>query len=74
MTSKLVSKGSVMQSTLEERVDQLIAKSSQEPPPNQRGHPNSHGFDRAPKMHNQRSERNSNPFFWEPQNDIRQNL
>ena len=34
MTSKLVNKGSVMGNTLEERVDQLIAKSNQEPPSN----------------------------------------
>ena len=34
MTSKLVNKGSVMESTLEERVDRLIAKSNQELPKN----------------------------------------
>ena len=34
MTSKLVNKGSLMGNTLDERVDQLIAKSNQEPPPN----------------------------------------
>ena len=34
MTSKLVNKGSIMENTLKERVDRLIAKSNQEPPPN----------------------------------------
>ena len=42
MTSKLVNKGSVMGNTLEERVDQLIAKSNQELPSNQRGNPSGH--------------------------------
>ena len=74
MTSKLVNKGLVMENTLEERVDQLIAKSNQEAPPNRRGSPNNHSFDGAPYMHNWRLERNPNPNFQEPQNDIRQNL
>ena len=74
MTSKLVNKGLVMESTLEERVDRLIAKSNQEPPPNQRGNPNSHSFDRVPYTRNQRSERNPNLNFQESQNDIHQNL
>ena len=74
MTSKLVNKGSVMENTLEERVDQLIAKSNQEPPPNRRGNPNNHSFDGAPYTPNQRSERNPNPNFQELRNNIRQNL
>ena len=34
ITSKLVNKGAVMENTLEERVDRLIAKSNQRQPPN----------------------------------------
>ena len=34
MTSKLVNKGAIMENTLEERVDRLIAKSNQRQPPN----------------------------------------
>ena len=52
MTSKLVNKGLVIESTLKERVDQLIAKSDQRPPPNRRGNPNSHNYGRASYMHN----------------------
>ena len=63
MTSKLVNKSSVMESTLTERVDRLIAKSNQEPSPNQRGNPNSHSFDRAPYTHNRRLKRNPNPNY-----------
>ena len=74
MTSKLVNKSSVIESTLKERVDRLIAKSNQGPPPNQRGNPNSRNYGRAPYMHNKRSERNLNPNFQEPQDDICQNL
>ena len=74
MTSKLVNKGSVMENTLVERVDQLIAKSNHEPPSNQRGNPNNHSFDGAPYTHNWRSERNPDPTFQEPRNDICQNL
>ena len=47
MTSKLVNKGSVMENTLEERVDQLIAKSNRELPSNQRGNPSGHSANRA---------------------------
>ena len=74
MTSKLVNKGSVMGSTLEERVDRLIAKSNQELPPNGRGNPSSRSFDRDPYTCNLRSERNPNPIFQESRNDICQNL
>ena len=63
MTSKLVNRGPVMENTLEEREDRLIAKSNHEPPPNRRGDPNNCGFDGAPYMHNQRSERIPNPEF-----------
>ena len=63
-----------MENTLEERVDQLIAKSSQEPPPNQRGNRNNHSFDGAPYMYNQKSKRNPNLNFQEPQNDTHQHL
>ena len=74
MTSKLVNKGSVMGNTLEERVDQLIAKSYQELPSNQRGKPNGHSFDRASYVCNQRPKGNLNSNFLKPQNDIHQNL
>ena len=74
MISKLVNKGSVMGNTLEERVDRLIAKSNQEPPPNQRSNPNSDNFDRDSYTHSQRPERNLNSNFQKPQNDIHQNL
>ena len=66
MTFKLVNKGPVMENTLKERVDQLIAKSNQEPPPNQRGNPNCPNFDRASYMSSQRQERNLNSNFQEP--------
>ena len=74
MTSKLVNKGLVMGNTLDEREDRLIAKSNQEPPPNRRGNPNGHNFDRASYMHSQRPEKNLNSNFQKPQNDICQNL
>ena len=74
MTSKLVNKGSVMGNSLKERVDQLIAKSNQEPPSNQRGNPNGKSFDGASYMCSQRPERNLNLNFQKPQNDICQNL
>ena len=74
MTSKLVNKGSVMGNTFKERVDQLIAKSNQEPLSNRRGNPNGHNFDRAPYIRSQRPERNLNSNFQKPRNDIHQNL
>ena len=74
MTSKLVNKGSVKGNTLKERVDWLIAKSSQELPSNQRGKPNSHGFDRPSYVHSQGPEGSPNLNFQKPQNDIHQNL
>ena len=74
MTSKLVNKGSVMGNTLEERVDQLIAKSNQEPLPDKRGNPNSHTLNRTSYVHSQRPERNVNSNFQKPRNDIHQNL
>ena len=74
MTSKLVNKGSVMGNTLEERVDRLIAKSNQEPPSNQRGNLNSHSFDGASYVCNQRPKRNLNLNFQKPRNDICENL
>ena len=74
MTSKLVNKGSVMANTLKERMDQLIAKSNQEPPLNQRGKLNGHSFDRASYACSQRPKRNVNLNFQKSQNDIYQNL
>ena len=64
MTSKLVNKGLVMGNTLKERVDQLIAKSNQEPPSNQR----------ASYVHSPRPKRNGNSNFQKPWDDICQNL
>ena len=49
MTSKLVNKSATMDNTLEERVDRLIVKSNQRPPPNPslRGNPDSsHNYGR----------------------------
>ena len=74
MTSKLVCKGLVMGNTLKKRVDQVIAKSNQELPSNQRGKLNHHSFDRASYVHNQRPERSLDSNFQKPQNDIHQNL
>ena len=74
MTSKLVNKGSVMGNTLEERVDQLIARSNQELPSNQRGNPSDHSTNRASYVHGPRPERNGNSNFQKPQDDICQNL
>ena len=77
MTSKLVNRGAVMESTLEKRVDGLIAKSNQRQPPNTsfQGNPdNSHNYGRSPSPTNQRPERNTTPNFQEPWVDIRQNL
>ena len=53
MTSKLVNKGAVMESTLEERMDRLIVKSNQRQPPNTSfwGNPdNSHNYGRSPSQ------------------------
>ena len=63
MTSKLVNKGLVMGNTLEEKVDQLIAKSSQESPSNQRGKPNSRVFDRPSYVHSRGPEGSPNLNF-----------
>ena len=51
MTSNLVNKGSIMGNTLEERVEQLIAKSNQELPSSQRGNLRGHSTDRASYAH-----------------------
>ena len=77
ITSKLVNKGAVMENTLEERVDRLIAKSNQRPPPNpslRDNTDNSHNYGRPPPQQNQRPERNTVPNFQESRVDIRQNL
>ena len=74
MTSKLVNKGSVMGNTLEERVDQLIVKSNQELPLNQRVNSNGCVFDRPSYGHNRGPEGGLNLDFQKPRNDIRQNL
>ena len=74
MTSKLVNKGSVMGNTLEERVDQLIAKSNQEPPSSQRSNPSGHSTNRASYVHGPRPKRNGNSNFQKPWEDIHQNL
>ena len=74
MTSKLVNKGSVMGNTLEEGVDQLIAKSNQELPSNQRGNLSGHSADRAAYVCDPQPERNGNPNFQKPLDDVRQNL
>ena len=77
MTSKLVNKSAMMDNTLEERVDRLIVKSNQRPPPNPslRGNPdNSHNYGRPPPQQNQRPERNTVPNFQESWVDIWQNL
>ena len=63
-----------MGNTLEERVDRLIAKSSQELPSNQRGKPNGRSFDRPSYVCSQGPERNPNLNFQKPRNDIYQNL
>ena len=67
ITSKLVNKGVVMENTLEERVDRLIAKSNQRLPPNPslRGNPdNSHNYGRLLLQQNQRPERNTVQKPW----------
>ena len=66
-----------MENTLEERVDRLIAKSNQRPPPNpslRDNTDNSHNYGRPPPQQNQRPERNTVPNFQESRVDIRQNL
>ena len=73
ITSKLVNKGSVMGNTLEERVDQLIAKSNQELPSNQRGKLNGRVFDRPSFGCNRGPGGGPNLNFQKPQIDIRQN-
>ena len=77
MTSKLVNKSAMMDNTLEERVDRLIVKSNERPPPNPslRGNSdNSHNYGRPLPQWNQRPERNTAPNFQESWVDIRQNL
>ena len=74
MTSKLVNKGSVMRNTLEERMDQLIAKSNQELPSNKGGNLSSHSTNRASYVHSPRPERNGNSNFQKLRDDIHQNL
>ena len=74
ITSKLINKGSVMGNTLEERVDQLIAKSYQELPLNPGGNLSGYSANRAVYVHGPRSKRNGNSNFWKPQDDIHQNL
>ena len=74
MTSKLVNKGSIMGNTLEGRVDQLIAKSNQELPSNQRGNPRDHSANRASYVHRPQPERNGNSNFQKHWDDICQNL
>ena len=54
ITSKLVNKGAIMENTLEERVDRLIAKSNQRQQLN---------YERSPSQQNQRQERNTTPNF-----------
>ena len=63
-----------MGNTLEERVDQLIAKSNQEPQSSQRSNPNGHSTNRASYVHGPRPKRNGNSNFMKPQEDIPQNL
>ena len=74
MLSKLVNKGSVMGNTLKERVDQLIAKSNQELPSNQRGNLSDCSTNRAAYVHGPQPERNGNSNFQKPWDDIHQNL
>ena len=77
MTSKLVSKSAMVDNTLEERVDRLIVKSNQRPPPNPslRGNPShSHNYGRPPPQWNQRPERDTIPNFQDSWVDIWQNL
>ena len=76
--SKLVNKSAVADSTLEERVDRLIAKSNQSNQPNpglrRDNRDNSHNYGRLPFQSNQRSvgDYTNNPRW--PPGDIRQNL
>ena len=74
MTSKLVNKGSVMENSLKERVDRLIAKSNQGPSLNRGGNPDNRSYGRTPHMHNRSQGRFPNPNFQEPQGDIYQDL
>ena len=73
MTSKLVNRSATMDKTLEERVDRLIVKSNQRPPPNPslRGNPDSScNYGRPLTQWNQRPEGNTVPNFQEPWVDI----
>ena len=77
MTSKLVNKSAMMDNTLEERVDRLIAKSNQRPSPStssQGNQDNNRNYGRPPLQRNQRPKRNPTPNFQEPHVNIQQNL
>ena len=66
-----------MDNTLEERVDRLIVKSNQRPPPNPslRDNPDhSHNYGRPLPQQNQRPERNTAPQLPRITVDIQQNL
>ena len=77
-TSKLVNKSAVADSTLEERVDRLIARSNQSnqpsPSPGRDNRDNGHNYGRPPFQQNQRSRGDSASNPHQTQGDIRQNL
>ena len=76
-TSKVVSKNVTVghDSTLEQRVDNLIAKSNSNPaPPNPTKGDNSHNYGRPPLQSSSRPKRDYRQDPGHPPMDIRQNL
>ena len=75
ISSKLVNKSAVADSTLEERVERLITKSNQPSPgPSRDNRDNSRNYGGPPFQSNQRSRGDFNNNSCQPPGNIRQNL